>query len=97
MRLTTKTIHAVTLGDLVAAAFDRAQRTSDLPIVAREIAARDLEGRLRRSDRADLIRMMVLADRESQTSAPAVAGPSPRASAARGPRQDGRVAIAAVG
>lgn len=97
MRPTTKTIPAVTLGDLVAAAFDRAERTSEFPIVVREVAARDLEARLRRSNRADLIRTLALADRELRTPASFVAARNPRASAARSGRQDGRVAVAAGG
>jgi hypothetical protein len=80
----TKKIHTVTLGDLVAAAFDRAERTSELPIVVREVAGRDLEARLRRFNRADLILTLASTERGLRTRA--------RPTPARG-----RMAIAAAG
>lgn len=97
MKPTTKTIRTVTLGDLVAAAFDRAERTGELPVVVREVAARDLEARLRRSNRVDLIRTLASAERELRTPASLIGGGNPRASAARVRKQDGRAAIAAAG
>jgi len=63
MQTTTRTVRRVTLGDLVAAAYDRAERTNAPRNLVPRVAARCLEARLRRAKRADLIRALALAER----------------------------------
>jgi alkaline phosphatase len=51
--------YTVTLGDLVAAAFDRAGQVTNNPLVASAIAARRVNTVLERADRKDVAAMLV--------------------------------------
>jgi hypothetical protein len=97
MKSTTATIHEMTLGDLVAAAFDQAERTSGLPLVAGQVAAREIERSLTRANRLDLIRTLAVMDQELRVAAPSSARRPVTTSAFRSSRQDRPVAIAAAG
>jgi hypothetical protein len=96
MKTTTKTIHETTLGDLVAAAFDRAKRTLELPLVAGQVAARDVERSLERANRRDVIRTLAIMGQELRVPAPSSGRTTGRLSF-RSRRQERPVAVAAAG
>lgn len=61
MTKTSLAIPTVTLGELVAAAFDRASRATDHPIVVAAIAARCVQAVLEREGRRDVLRSLAAA------------------------------------
>jgi hypothetical protein len=65
MRTATTRIRKVTLGDLIAAAFARAEERSPDPLVTSEIAARGIQETLEEADRPDLIRALARLEDEA--------------------------------
>lgn len=76
MKTAAKTIHGTTLGDLIGAAFDRAQQGHPDPKFVAASAARDVQAVLDRMNRWDLIRALVAADGQlhARTMSTAAAG-----------------------
>jgi hypothetical protein len=72
-----------TLGDLIAASFDLVEKTGAHPSFRSELVACDLQVRLARADRLDLIRALAQAERQQFGGATA--------------HREARAAIAAAG